>query len=222
MLKATVKENTAFLLPYFALSTLAAVALLLNDKYNLQLALNQYNTPFFDRFFSFFTHLGEAYVVLAVLIVALCQNFKTGLQYACSYALGGILILSGKHLVFADFNRPLYYFENTDSYHFIEGVSMNMYHSFPSGHTQAGFTAFFFLCLMLKKPSLKFICFVFALLVAYSRVYLSQHFVSDILVGSLIAIASCIAVQIFFKRWKWETKRNLISVLKIAIAGRRK
>jgi len=222
MLKVVLKENKAFLIPYLVFVLSSSVGLLYLDKYNLQLWLNQFHTSYFDHFFSFFTHLGEAYVLIAILLIAFCLSYKTALQYIFSYALGGILILLGKHFLFAGINRPFYYFGSLEEYHFVDGVTMNVYHSFPSGHTQAGFTAFFFLCLLLNKPSLKLLSFLFALLVAYSRVYLSQHFVSDILVGSLIAVASCLIIKVIFDHWKWNPRGNLISVFKVAIARWRK
>ena len=221
MLKNFLNKNKPFLLPYCLLGLTALIALVKHGKFDLQLLLNQYNNPFFDRFFAFFTHLGEAFSLLSVLLICLCISFKKTVQYVSSYALGGILILLGKHVFFNEVKRPGYFFNDNLNYHFVEGITLNMYNSFPSGHTQAGFTVFFFLCILLEKPSLKFLAFLFATLIAYSRVYLSQHFVSDILVGSLIAISACTFIDYLFKKWSWKVDSNLIRVLKVAIARRR-
>ena len=41
---------------------------------------------------------------------------------------------------------------------------------------------------------MKLIYFIAALLGAYSRIYLSQHFLEDILAGSIIAVATVIVI----------------------------
>jgi membrane-associated phospholipid phosphatase len=65
--------------------------------------------------------------------------------------------------------------------------------SFPSGHTSAAFSLF--ICLALITPR-KWapLWVVSAWAVAYSRIYLSQHFLEDILLGSVIGLFSTIAI----------------------------
>ncbi len=69
--------------------------------------------------------------------------------------------------------------------------------SFVSGHSANSFAiaTFFFLLL---KSRLKFIwtLFIFAVIVAYSRVYLGVHFLGDILAGGIIG---CIFAFIIYK-----------------------
>jgi membrane-associated phospholipid phosphatase len=65
--------------------------------------------------------------------------------------------------------------------------------SFPSGHTSAAFSLF--ICLALITPR-KWapLWVVSAWAVAYSRIYLSQHFLEDVLLGSVIGLFSTIAI----------------------------
>ncbi len=56
--------------------------------------------------------------------------------------------------------------------------------SFPSGHSISALVIFSFLAFAYKKYSIFF--FSFGLSVAFSRVMLTQHFLSDVLIGSLL------------------------------------
>mgnify|MGYP000920111285 CR=1 FL=1 len=69
---------------------------------------------------------------------------------------------------------------------FVDGVEILNYHSFPSGHTTFAFAIFTSFAFIYQKP-LQQIFFLFcALLVAFSRIYLLQHFLRDTIVGSMI------------------------------------
>ena len=71
---------------------------------------------------------------------------------------------------------------------FVENAYFN---SFPSGHTTAAFAFFCALSILARKhPLLQSLFFLLAAGVAYSRMYLSQHFLADVLAGSLLAWAA--------------------------------
>jgi membrane-associated phospholipid phosphatase len=99
--------------------------------------------------------------------------------------------------------RPSKYFELYESYqlHLVEGVKLHSLQSFPSGHTATAFNLFLMMALMVKNNLLKFIFFTMAILVAYSRVYISQHFLVDITVGSVIGISLIVIIWLWFETW---------------------
>ncbi|HWY36960.1 MAG TPA: phosphatase PAP2 family protein, partial [Bacteroidia bacterium] len=82
----------------------------------------------------------------------------------------------------------------------IEGMreEQHIHHSFPSGHATAAFALFFCLAFFAGKSSSKALYFLLALTVAFSRVYLSQHFFEDITAGSFIAVFFSSLVCYFF------------------------
>ena len=71
----------------------------------------------------------------------------------------------------------------------MEGVEISEYHSFPSGHSTSAFALFFCLSLLAKNHYVKVFTALCAIAVAYSRVYLSQHFLQDIIAGSFVGIS---------------------------------
>jgi len=104
--------------------------------------------------------------------------------------------------------RPVLYFKEhfpAVQLHRIVGEQLHSTHSFPSGHTITAFAFFLALSYFTKKPLLHFLYFVLALLVGYSRIYLSQHFAVDVLVGSVIGVTVTILCKYYLdkKELKW-------------------
>ena len=126
-----------------------------------------------------------------------------------------------KHIVHAP--RPLTWFaENMPdvTLPLVEGVRMNHWLSFPSGHTTTFFVLFYSLSIILcaenvtGKMILSFLCFLCASFGAYTRIYLSQHFALDIFAGILIAVFSTLSLYFFLVKktkdtqfWGWNVQK---------------
>lgn len=67
---------------------------------------------------------------------------------------------------------------------------MNRTHSFPSGHTSTAFTLALLLASIVKRNIWVYVFPLIAFFVGYSRVYLAQHFVTDVLAGVFVGIVS--------------------------------
>jgi membrane-associated phospholipid phosphatase len=93
-------------------------------------------------------------------------------------------------VVFPGRLRPMGIFENKGlSIHLVDGVTIHVANSFPSGHTISAFSLALVLALYLKNKYWGGILCFCAILVAYSRMYLFQHFCVDIFVGSMLGVA---------------------------------
>jgi len=67
------------------------------------------------------------------------------------------------------------------------------YHSFPSGHTADLFVSAAFTVLLVRLPWVGLLAWFAALAVALSRIALAKHYLSDVLVGTLVAVYYTVA-----------------------------
>jgi membrane-associated phospholipid phosphatase len=218
------RRTLAFLIPYFAG---AAFFLLLiygahANTVNLHLALRpKASVPILDFFFKYYTHIGTGGVAVAVVLVILLvlRKWRYAISLALSFASASVVTQVLKHLF--DAQRPFQLFnaaresvpEEQKSYFslwLVEGVDLKTSPSFPSGHATTAFVLFLSLAFISRNPWVQVPCLVFATLVAYSRIYLTQHFAADVLVGSLVGVvATCIVFPLV--RWayvEWRRRKD--------------
>ena len=198
------KANSWFLIPYIFTFTVCVVLLLTFSKPELHIFSNKLNSPFFDIFFKYITNLGDGAMIAVLTIALLFVRYR----YAIIF-LSGSLVTAGiinfiKRVLLGDVFRPSKYFELYESYrlHFVDGVNLHAVHSFPSGHTGTAFNVFFMLALITPNKPLKLVLFFAAAIVAYSRVYLSQHFLIDITVGSVFGTSIILLFFWWFSKWE--------------------
>ncbi|RYD68900.1 MAG: phosphatase PAP2 family protein [Sphingobacteriales bacterium] len=80
----------------------------------------------------------------------------------------------------------------------IKDFTPYMDNSFPSGHTASAFCLFTLLALFVANKKYGLFFLLMALLVAYSRIYLSQHNFIDTYVGAWIGILSALVIYFYF------------------------
>ena len=89
----------------------------------------------------------------------------------------------------------------------VDGVVLHAgFSSFPSGHTMSAFAVFSLLAFFASHSKRQIFLFVsLAILVAASRVYLIQHFVADVWMGSLLGVMLAYLIfQLFSLSTKWK------------------
>lgn len=211
-MRATIKSNYPFLYLYLIFLFLGGILLVLTSKAEIHLTFNSFHSPFFDQFFFYFTYLGDGILALLVAIILLTVKYRYALIVGISNLLAAVITQTLKQIVFVDHFRPKKYFDGIHDLYFVPGVENHLLYSFPSGHATSAFALYFSLALIVKNKSYKRLFFALALVVAYSRVYLSQHFFGDIYVGSFIGVAVTLLVfqVINNKRSPW-LNRSIIS-----------
>ena len=73
-------------------------------------------------------------------------------------------------------------------------------YGFISGHATNAFAFATFCALIFRNRFFTFTIFLFALLTAYSRVYIGVHFISDILVGAIVGILIAISIYLIYNQ----------------------
>jgi membrane-associated phospholipid phosphatase len=157
------------------------------------------HTSFFDDVFVFLTWFGDAWAVIIVFVILLFINIKDAFLVGFSGLISGFFAQLLKRIVFSNVMRPAFYMDKMPGLEFVEGVKLHHAFSFPSGHATSAFALFFALALILKNQWLKFASFIIASLIAFSRVYLSQHFMADIVAGAFLGLIVTFGVAIWLQ-----------------------
>lgn len=119
-------------------------------------------------FFSFFTHFGDWFIALIIIGMIYLKVDKKTIYYSClSLAISFVAVQLLKIIFLRE--RP---FDFGTSY------------SFPSAHVTAFFSIIPFLVKSFNKY--KYWIFLVGFLVAFSRIYLGYHYLSDVLAGAML------------------------------------
>ncbi|MCX7822825.1 MAG: phosphatase PAP2 family protein [Syntrophobacterales bacterium] len=152
----------------------------------------------FDVFFQHFYILGKGWIVILIGMILLKLKKQYFWRLLTAVTIETCLVHILKFAIKAP--RPASMLEDV---HLIEGL----YHgSFPSGDTALTFvvaTCFYYG----STNYIKILLFVYALLVAYGRMYLGVHFPLDIFVGGCIGISSGMVANLLVKLYKSKNKK---------------
>lgn len=215
------RNNAIFIGLSLTLIVVLGLALLLIPKGELHLLLCDHHTPAGDTFFRYYTQVAEWFPYVICVAILLFGRAGNG-AFASAAMVGSALVTQAfKHLINAP--RPLTWFAEhfpDISLPLTEGVRMNYWLSFPSGHTTSFFALFFVLSIISTNKSsiinhqlsnmLQVVLFLLATLGGYSRIYLSQHFAMDVFGGVIVGLTISGLLYCLFSRWmdkKWYNYR---------------
>ena len=208
------------------------LALLYIPKGELHLLLCDHHTPARDIFYRYYTQIAEWFPYVVCIALLLFGRIGNGLFATTAMISSALTTQLFKHIVNAP--RPVTWFaaQMPDvQLPLVEGVSMNKWFSFPSGHTTSFFALAFVVCILLtsktsensttstpRNPKISGILgiieqatlFFLAALGGYSRIYLSQHFSADVFAGMVVGILItivCYSIFVRFEDKKWYNYR---------------
>lgn len=153
-------------------------------------AAENLHTPLFDRVMPFITMLGEygfIWIIFGLLLLIRRDTRRFGIicfaALLLNFLLGEIIL---KNLI----SRPRPFTLLPEITLLIPPPSS---FSFPSGHTASSFTAAVAICFYDKRYGVA--ALILALLIAFSRLYLSVHYPTDIIAGILLGVACAFAAR---------------------------
>lgn len=187
-MKATIRQLQYFLIPYSILFAIAITLKIIFTREEIYFFINGLHFPAGDIFFRYATEMGSATTATCVVLILLFVNYRYSLLLASSYLMTSMINFPLKYLVGAP--RPkLYFTDSPRTIYWVPDVEVLSNHfSFPSGHTVCAFTTAVVLTFISPRKWYGCIYFLLAVLVAYSRMYLSQHFFEDVTAGSFEAV----------------------------------
>lgn len=201
--------NRLFFLLYLTFLLAGGISQLVWSPTVIFLQINGSHNHFSDDFFRYFTNIGDGAFFVLVIFGLLFVKYRYALMALGSFALSSLLAQFLKRVVFSDVMRPKFIFEGT-SYkpHWLQGMDIHAANSFPSGHATTAFAVFCLLGMIGRYKQMGALWFALALLAAYSRVYLGQHFFADVYFGSLLGVSSTIAMYLIFNHLLARNPKN--------------
>jgi undecaprenyl-diphosphatase len=164
--------------------------------------INQNRIKGLDAFFIFLTDtagiLAYAIPILIIFYALYKRNLKLrmkGLQILCTVLATSITVQIIKHIIHRQ--RP-YEIDKL-----IEKLSVGGGYSFPSGHTADVFSIAISVTMVISSKKWTLIpLWIWAILVAYSRMLLGVHYLTDILGSIFICLLFALLMQALFKKKK--------------------
>lgn len=162
---------------YYLIALISFFLSLLVDQ-DVASFLAQYRTASLNVIFNFFTLIGT-FIVIPLILISIYLWKTKNKRLIIQLWLSLFLSLAIAYLLKFTVQKP-----RPEQALGIKAVISENGYSFPSAHATAAFSALPILDFVFKKS--RFLWHTLAILVAFSRVYLGVHYLSDIIAGALI------------------------------------
>ena len=184
-------------------------------RLELHVLLNSGHTRSLDTFFRLLTFLGNGWFAVIFSLFFLFIRFRYFFMLIGSFCVSGLMAQFLKRVVFPEILRPAAFLDQMPGLALVPGIDLHHTLSFPSGHTTTAFAVLLLTGFIIHKKYAVFGMMLLAWLASLSRVYLSQHFLIDVLGGSLLGVFSALFFYWYFRKFKttW-IDRSLTGIIK--------
>lgn len=161
---------------------------------------NHIQNHFFNPIMIFFTTLGNMgliWIIIAIVLLFSKKFRKVGILMFCALIINTIL---GEGILKHLFQRPRP-FNTLPGLHLL--IKAPTSYSFPSGHTSSAFACAIVLAYYIRKAAIPAI--ILAIIIGFSRVYLTVHYPSDVIAGMVLGIISALITIYAYSKY---CKRN--------------
>jgi len=197
--KLLYNENRLFFIGFILFAIAGSFILIFFSKADGFFLLNPYHSAATNFIFIYLTYLGDGFFCVGIaLLLFLLKKRYLSLMIFSSYLLSGIIAQVLKSYILEA--RPALFLKDSGYKYFIEHVTLHNFHAFPSGHTASAFALAAVLAFNAKNKNNSIWFLIGAMLVGYSRIYLAQHFMDDVLAGAIIGFVSAIMCWVFLDK----------------------
>lgn len=173
--------------PYLVVLIICMIIKLIFTRQEIYFGVNGHYSPVADFLAPFITDLGNGWTAVAIAAILLFFSYRKALIVASAFAVTSLSAQVIKYIF--DAPRPkLYFKDQLAKIHFVKAVEILSLHSFPSGHTVTAFMLAVLATYWSRNKALGPVFLLIAILVGYSRMYLSEHFFEDVVPGSVIGV----------------------------------
>ena len=195
-IKVVLNRIKLFFILYIVLLCACIIIKLLFTRDEIYFAVNSRFSDWGDTIAPYVTDLGNGWTTVALSAILVLFNYRKAFLMASTYAITSISAQIIKHI--AKTPRPkLYFGGHLNNIHFVKGQYIDMFDSFPSGHTVTAFSTALLITYLCKNKNWGVLLLIVAALVGYSRMYLSEHFFEDVTAGSALGVF----LTIFWLSW---------------------
>lgn len=201
------KRHLAFIIPFIIMVVICLYIYFTNSKTDIFLWTNIRHNSFFDEFFKVSTLIGDEYTTILVCIGMLFIKYRYAVLTILAYLYSSVTVQILKRIF--DSPRPSKFFEGLNPIRTIEGYPLYEINSFPSGHSTNAFTLAVVLAFILPKLRYHWVIIPVAVLTAFSRVYLSQHFFQDVFAGAVLGVVLTFQLIWWLENTEWYHSQKL-------------
>ena len=202
--RAILVSNRYYICCYLFFFLVGLIFLLTVGKATSFIELNPYHRSALDTFFICVTFIGDGrFAIVICLIYLVLRRWSRACQLISAFIVSALVAQILKNVF--SMPRPKQFFTSGQYSYFIDGVTHIGFASFPSGHSTSVFAMATLLAIFDNNKKGNVLYLVAAVAVGYSRIYLGQHFLGDVLVGSFIGLLTAI-----FIHWLFSTKLRSI------------
>jgi membrane-associated phospholipid phosphatase len=176
------------LIASLAVVILAMVSLFYVEKGDVVLWINHRRNYILDTSMPYLTFLGDGLFYALVAAILFFRNKQVGKLLIIAGLANMLISYVLKKYVFGPIPRPTSFFTE-GQLDLIQGVDYAHLFSFPSGHTMTAFTLATLLNLTIVSSKYQWLLLFGAMVAAFSRIYLLQHFYIDVVAGEVIGIS---------------------------------
>jgi membrane-associated phospholipid phosphatase len=197
------KSGSLFIVLQLVLVAVSVVWLANVGRISAHTQINSWNSSALDSLMPYITDIGDGITITIACLLLFARNRSYAVFTGLGCAVAGGIAQLLKLVEHDGYYRPVAYFQYHApdvQLHLVQGIEQHYNNSFPSGHTTAIFAFCLACALLLRKWYYQIGLLLLAVLVGYSRMYLSQHFLIDVIIGSLIGTCSSVFFMALYKK----------------------